>query len=214
MSPRKRKTDEEVNPFLRMRVGIFEHLEKGWMDERMFTAYMIMIQKSNWATGVWHGSAAALTAAMGQQWSERTAERVIKDLIEAKYIVSKYQRGKRGNYDIWINNFIPTIGPNAEKKLRQVAAGFRNPLTGVKNVVTEEVSADKSADKSVAAYAKVTTELPTEVPTKAPTQLSGIQDVYKKGFPSVTPQDVNKKRGACLTDEPSQPKGFDLSNIE
>jgi len=172
--------------FLRMRKGIFEHVRKGWMDGSMFLAYSVLLETCDWATGVWHGSGARLRDLTGSQWSERTAERVLEQLAEGKYIESKYQRGKRGNYDVLINNYIPTSGEDKGKKLRPVTAGF--PLSDDKRGDTVDVSASGSAAKTVAmavgTSGKVTTKLPTELPTKAPTQVASIQELQEP-LPSV-----------------------------
>jgi hypothetical protein len=105
--------------FLRMRNGIMPHLERGWMDEQMFTAYTIMLAKCDYATGIWKGSADALVAAVGGQWSVRTAQEVIRRLSLGLYITSKHERGKRGNYDVLINNYEPQKGPMKGKRLRK-----------------------------------------------------------------------------------------------
>jgi hypothetical protein len=105
--------------FLRMRNGIMPHLERGWMDEHMFTAYTIMLAKCDYATGIWKGSADALVAAVGGQWSVRTAQDVIRRLSLGLYITSKHERGKRGNYPILINNYEPQKGQMKGKRLRK-----------------------------------------------------------------------------------------------
>lgn len=181
--------------FLLMRKGIFEHVRKGWMDEQMFLAYSILLETCDWATGVWHGSGARLRNDVGAQWSERNAQRVLERLEAGRYIHSTHQRGKRGNYNIYINNYIPTSGPNKGKKLRQVSAGY--PLTDVKtddmDVATLEQSDDKSAAMAVGAFGKVTTELTTEVTTKVTTQVAGIQEVLQETLPSVAQEVLPRK---------------------
>jgi hypothetical protein len=186
--------------FLRMRKGIFEHVRKGWMDSSMFLAYSVLLETCDWATGVWHGSGAKLRDLTGSQWSERTAERVLEQLAEGKYIESKYQRGKRGNYDILINNYIPTSGEAKGKKLRPVTAGF--PLSDDNSGDTVDVSATGSAAKTVAmavgTSGKVTTKLPTELPTKVPTQVASIQEVLQEPLPSVA-QEVSREN-ECMNE--------------
>src|ERR1039458_2900622 len=103
---------------LQIRNGILDHLASGQMTPDMFTAYYLMLARCNFATGVWHGSAERLVAETGGVWSLRTAQRVLERLIDGGYISSTYKRGKRGNYDILISNYVPTIGEHRGKKLR------------------------------------------------------------------------------------------------
>ncbi len=111
-------------PHLKVWAGIFEHLEKGWMDGDMLTAYQIMLRQCDWATGVWQGCAEKLVIAMGHQWSESTAQRVLRRLAQGRYITSHYERGAEGNYAIDINNYIPPCGENKGKKLRATKTVF------------------------------------------------------------------------------------------
>jgi len=198
-------------PFLLVRKGIFEHVRNVWMDEQMYLAYHIILDKCDWGTGVWHGSAASLRAEVGGQWSERTAERVLERLVERRYIDSLFQRGKRGNYDILINNFVPTIGPNLGKKLRPVSAG--NPLSAdnsnVNPVGSIVQSDDKSAVMAVGASGKVTTEVPTQLPTKVPTQVARIQEGTQETLPSVAVQASSRSPLSLSISEVPQQRVFE-----
>jgi len=136
--------EEEISPFIMMRVGIFEHIRNGWMDADMFLVYSLMLHLCDWETGVWHGCAAAMADELNSVWSVKKVERILKRLADARYINSTYVTGDTGRYDIEINNFTPTTGKNALKvKLRPVQAG--NPLP--------------TPDKSVGAVVGVGTDL-------------------------------------------------------
>ena len=95
----------------KIRNGLYEHLAKGWMDGDMYAAYSIMLHQCDWTTGVWRGSAGKLVVAMGRQWSEPTARRVLRRLEQGRYI-SRELTAIHGNYDIEINNYEPPCGPD------------------------------------------------------------------------------------------------------
>ena len=107
-------------PHLQIRVELLtDHMAKGWMDGDMYLAYNIMLHFCDWNTGIWHGSADSLAAKVGGQWSKSTAKRVLRRLCLGRYITSRHIPKQMGNYDIAINKYIPTIGPNMGKKLRR-----------------------------------------------------------------------------------------------
>ena len=107
-------------PHVQLRNALLDdHVARGWMDSDMFLAYTIMLRHCDWDTGIWHGSADSLAALTGGQWSKATAVRVLRRLGQGRYITSRHVDKVRGNYDIAINNFIPTIGENIGKKLRR-----------------------------------------------------------------------------------------------
>jgi hypothetical protein len=107
-------------PHLQIRVALLtDHVAKGWMDGDMYLAYNIILQDCDWSTGIWHGSADKLAALVGGQWSKSTAKRVLKRLCQGRYITSHYVPKQMGNYDIAINNYVPTCGENKGKKLRR-----------------------------------------------------------------------------------------------
>jgi len=108
-----------IQPHVQVRNALLDdHVKKGWMDADMFLAYCLMLRNCDWATGVWIGSADALAALSGGQWSKPTAVRILRRLRLGRYITSHHVDKVRGNYDIAINNFIPTIGENIGKELR------------------------------------------------------------------------------------------------
>jgi hypothetical protein len=124
---RQIEIEEEISPFVMMRVGIFEHVKSKSMDPFMLVVYTFMLNLCDWETGIWYGCAAKMAAELNNIWSVKKVERILNKLVKGRYIESHYRKGDYGNYDILINNFVPTVGPNAMKvKLRQVQAG--NPL--------------------------------------------------------------------------------------
>jgi hypothetical protein len=107
-------------PHIQLRNALLDdHVAKGWMDGDMFLAYSLMLRRCDWSTGVWHGSAASLAALSGGQWSLATAKRVLKRLCLGRYLTSHHVPKEMGNYDLAINNYVPTSGENKGKKLRR-----------------------------------------------------------------------------------------------
>lgn len=165
---------------LQIRNGILDHLAIGKMTPDMFTAYYLMLARCNFATGVWHGSAERLVAETGGVWSLRTAQRVLERLLDGGYISSTHKRGKRGNYDILISNYVPTIGENKGKKLRprtvdpleKSTDSTVNPESGDTGDAASE-SSDKSDDTGDATQPKVTTKVTTPVASVQ----EGVQEI-------------------------------------
>jgi hypothetical protein len=107
-------------PHLQIRVALLkDHVAKGWLDGDMHLAYTLILQNCDWNTGIWHGSADALAALVGGQWSKSKAVRVLRRLCLARYITSHHVPKQKGNYDIAVNNYIPTIGKDKGKKIRR-----------------------------------------------------------------------------------------------
>jgi hypothetical protein len=107
-------------PHIQLRNALLDdHVAKGWMDGDMFLAYSLMLRRCDWSTGIWHGSAASLAALSGGQWSLATAKRILKRLCLGRYLTSHHVPKEMGNYDLAINNYVPTSGENKGKKLRR-----------------------------------------------------------------------------------------------
>ena len=155
----------KTDPHVQLRNAVLDdHVFKGWMDADMFLAYCIMLRYCDWATGIWQGSADELVFRSGRQWSQRTAQRAMERLCDGCYITSGHLRGHRGNYPVFINNYVPSCGENKGKKLRRTKT-------------RDWRSAVKSDDNRGGAEAKVTTEVPTKVSPKAPSPVASNQDV-------------------------------------
>ena len=90
--------------FLMVRRGVFEHLKDGRMDEQMLVAYELILDQSDWDTGVWLGSSGRLREAV-PAWSLSTCVRVLDRLCAGWYIKSQHVRGVRGNYPVLVNKF-------------------------------------------------------------------------------------------------------------
>jgi hypothetical protein len=116
------------------------------MDGDMYLAYNIMLHNCDWSAGIWHGSAAALAAKSGGQWSLATAKRILKRLCLGRYVTSHHIPKQMGNYDLAINNYVPTCGENKGKKLRRTKTqDYRLRLTSdfVEGFSHEPLDAEK-----------------------------------------------------------------------
>jgi hypothetical protein len=137
-------------PHLQIRVALLtDHVAKGWMEGDMYLAYNIILQDCDWSTGVWHGSADKLAALVGGEWSKSTAKRVLKRLGQGRYITSHYVPKEMGNYDIAINNYVPTCGENKGKKLRRTKTrDYRVRLASelLEGFPTEPLDAEKGVN--------------------------------------------------------------------
>jgi hypothetical protein len=139
-------------PHIQLRNALLDdHVAKGWMDGDMFLAYSLMLRRCDWSTGVWHGSAASLAALSGGQWSLATAKRILKRLCLGRYLTSHHVPKEMGNYDLAINNYVPTSGENKGKKLRRTktqdyrlrltSEGFSHePLDAPKGLTSEPLA--------------------------------------------------------------------------
>lgn len=123
------KSKRKSPPHLKVWAGLFDHLENGRMDGNMFAAYLIMCRTCDWPTGIWTGSAERLFALFPELGSVRTAQRVMRCLALGRYITMGNQRGVRGNYPVWINNYIPPCGENQGKKIRPTKTQFWKEVT-------------------------------------------------------------------------------------
>jgi hypothetical protein len=203
--------EEEVSPFVMMRIGIFEHVKSKAMDPFMMVVYTFMLNLCNWETGVWHGCAAKMAAELNNIWSVKKVERILSKLVKGNYIESHYRKGDYGNYDILINNFVPTVGPNAMKvKLRPVQAGYPLPSdkSVPKSVAVAVGGATVSVSKSVGGSDKnvlgVGMNL-SEGQTKSVTEIVGYTISNKNAFQEGFQDGID----GCMDSKPA-PKGFDL----
>ena len=121
---------QEQDKFLKVRRGVFEHLTKGWIDETMLVAYMILLDQCDYSTGVWRGSAMRLARSLN--WKERKAQRTMALLVKAKYITSaRVQNGLNHEYKVLINNYTPPTSKTTAR-MRPMKAGL-NREAPVKN---------------------------------------------------------------------------------
>jgi hypothetical protein len=93
-----------------------EHVFDGRLTPAEHHAFISMLLLADAATGIWRGSAPALTTILGYSSKNTMAEAL--DGLEAKgYILRDYAPGRRGNYPIAINKFLITRGADAGKHI-------------------------------------------------------------------------------------------------
>jgi hypothetical protein len=181
---------------LQIRNGMLDHLAEGKMTPDMFTAYYLMLARCNFATGIWHGSAERLVAETGGVWSKPTAVRILKRLIDGGYITSEHQRGKRGNYDLLIANYVPTIGADKGKRLRPRAA---SEITG--DSASEEVDSKVKSPMIVLSESEVTSDSTSaKVKSKVKSPVSRVQEGVQEIETKKEQQPVSKKESKGVPD--------------
>jgi hypothetical protein len=100
-----------VNVFghVQMRRGLLDHLRYGRMTLKQKGAFETILQLADWQTGVWFGSARALSAICGKgDVAEREARDLLESLEKAKpqgYIRRFVTPGRRGNYPILVHKY-------------------------------------------------------------------------------------------------------------
>jgi hypothetical protein len=105
-----------VNLFghVRMRRGVLNHLRLGRMTLKQKGAFETIVELADWQTGVWFGSARALSAICGAgDLSEREARTLLESLEKARpqgYIRRFVTPGHRGNYPIVVHKYEIRVG--------------------------------------------------------------------------------------------------------
>jgi hypothetical protein len=118
-----------VNHFIAVQAGLFEHLKEGKMTPTMFACYCIILDQANYETGFWRGSAPKIEAAWAGQIGERCIQEALKALCTGGYLKSFHTRGRRGNYIVAINKYPVRFGN--KNGLRLNAAKTLDPANPV-----------------------------------------------------------------------------------
>jgi hypothetical protein len=108
---------------VQMRRGLLNHLRLGRMTLKQKGAFETIVELADWQTGVWFGSARALSAICGAgDVPEREARDLLESLEKAKpqgYIRRFLIAGHRGNYPILVHKYEIRVGePNASMLVR------------------------------------------------------------------------------------------------
>lgn len=106
-----------MNGYTQKRRGAVEHLRDGRLTLLGYGAHDLLLALADKQTGVWWGSAKALSAICGAgDITERQARHILETLEIGRYIKRFATRRSHGNYPILLNKFEPTCG--AYKGLR------------------------------------------------------------------------------------------------
>lgn len=115
--------------FLRLRVGLFDHLEDGRIDPMECMTYEIFLLRAKWETGQWWGTCESIRAALGNNVSLSTIQRYVKNLAEKGYIKIFGKWGRRGPYGVLVNKYEPQLGPFKGKRLNaRKSTDYRKPV--------------------------------------------------------------------------------------
>jgi len=94
---------ESISSYIQLRRGLIEHIESGKMSADEFGAYVLIILKADYRTGVWMGSGVALAESL--HCEVRKAQHLLRRLTKKGYIASGNNRGTRGNYPIIVQRY-------------------------------------------------------------------------------------------------------------
>lgn len=96
--------------FVRLKVGMLEHVEDGAVTPAMLSVYAIILWQADYETGFWKGSAPKLQAAWCGNLSLRTIQRALEALCDQGYLRSFHTPGQRHNYLVAINKYLIKSG--------------------------------------------------------------------------------------------------------
>jgi len=117
-----------TNGFAPIRRGLGRHAEDGRMTPLEFAGYVMMIMRADRETGMWWGSARALSFAFNAGLSDRAARRVLEELERGQYIKRFAKPGAHGNYAILINRYECTDGATKGSRIDALnTTDWRNP---------------------------------------------------------------------------------------
>jgi len=128
--------------FVRLKVGLLEHIEDSRVTPTMMNVYVIVLWQADYETGFWKGSAAKIFAAWGGQLSLRTIQRALEALCREGYLKSFHQPGQRHNYPVAINKYLIKSGKHKGYWLN--ASDTTVPECPVYELADDENTADTS----------------------------------------------------------------------
>ena len=102
-------------------IQIYNDLETGDISSTAFCCYSLMLKQVNYETGIWRGSAEKIRVACNGGMAERTIQRAIQELEEAKYIRDFRRQGERGNKPIALHGYSVRFGPHKGQRLNALS---------------------------------------------------------------------------------------------
>lgn len=115
--------------FIPLPGDFYNHIESGEITLNQCAVYIIVLRQCDFETGMWHGTAYKIHAALGGQVHLRTVQDAIKALCEKGFLCSFHKPNERGNYPILIHNFPVRTGKH--KGCRLDAKATTDPLAPV-----------------------------------------------------------------------------------
>lgn len=115
--------------FIQIRNGIKKHLDRGVLGLVDLAVYVQIHLQCDYSTGIWHGSAAKIAATTPRGADERAIRRSLEHLDEIGFIKRFNVQGKRGNYPVIINKYVPQSGAVMGKRLNaEATTDWRHPV--------------------------------------------------------------------------------------
>jgi hypothetical protein len=102
------------NGFLQLRRGVFEHVRDGRMTMTEAFCYIYMLTQADTRTGIWNGSAGALSGELAMP--QRTARNIL-EALDHRYIKRFTTPGRHSCYPIALHKFLVTDGEHIGKHL-------------------------------------------------------------------------------------------------
>lgn len=128
--------------FVRLKVGMLEHVEGGDVTPAMLSVYVIVLWQADYQTGFWKGSAAKVQAAWCARISLRNIQRALEALCDQGYLKSFHAHGQRHNYPVAIHKYLIKSGVHKGYWLN--ASATTAPGSPVYALADDESAADYS----------------------------------------------------------------------
>jgi hypothetical protein len=114
------------NGFIPLRRGLKAHVESGELSPNEFCAYVLILMDCD--AGVWLGSGAKLDSLMGRAVSVRTAQRILQDLSDKKYIRALGDISERNNHPYLVDKYEVREGGNSWRLDAAGTKDWKNPV--------------------------------------------------------------------------------------
>ncbi len=131
---RAKKIDPKKKPvkhFVPIFTGLFEYVERGDISPLQLGVYLIIHSQTDFATGIWWGSAPKILAHAPRDNSLQSVQRAIRHLVEIGLLKHFHVRGTRGNFAHLLNKYVCRSGELTGRKLNA------DKSTSLDNIVYE-----------------------------------------------------------------------------
>jgi hypothetical protein len=171
-TPARKPSSSTLFPegFIAIRRGLADHLISGKMSAYMFSVYFVLLLQCDWSTGIWNGNAHRIYYALGGSMSLSEIRKNLAKLCRQLYVKSLHYQGRKGNYYVLINRYIPTVGEHEGKALNAIDS------TSWKNPIYEVRSDDASEDASDSRVKTLVTRVSAGSETRPYQDIQDVQD--------------------------------------
>lgn len=141
----------------------------------MFSVYFVLLLQCDWGTGIWNGNAHRIHYALGGSMSLSDIRKNLAKLCRQLYVKSLHYQGRKGNYYVLINRYIPTVGEHEGKVLNATAS------TSWENPVYEDRSEDASEGASDERVKTLVTSMSSGSDSRPYQDVQDVQDFQEFG---------------------------------